>query len=359
MRTQNQKPIGRGMALFLSLAIGFTSTGLFAGPPGGDECNDVVYWVSTNIDNAKKGDTILSTSNTGVAHSILSTMGQQFVHVGKFVARGDLIRHNTMFPELIGLEKNWAGLVRKFKPDDLENGRPGIILDSADQAFGIRDSNHKSGKETSFYFGGAVLLTGQGSSHDSINVQTANKFSDMEGYYRVYSYSDINQMPDSPNKVKGKGNMCSGSVYLAHKYSNNPLRGPQTYSSSVRRRAAYSLYSYLYDKIKNQKSEFAYLINDLFMHQYTVADMSNQIVNCFARNWCGATGKDWHSESWVGSGNTVSPDNLLPMSHVNSHGEKPGLQTSMSAHAVVKPIVKSGGYWKRVKPPECEWPPRR
>lgn len=349
---------------FGALAAGtltFTpTTQTSAQPPGGlvpsaPRC--VVHnthWTPARITNGRRGDAVMSTTSAdggGPAFFILRVLGQQFVHTGMLLYDyGHQIRHNTMIndPDLLRKHRNWLGVTTKLKQVDLENGRPGIITESVDRAFGLQKSavNNVDRKIASFGFSGAVLVK---PAYDSMYAthmnRAASKMEFLTGYYRVQSYSDINQLDDSNVQQAGKGNMCSGTIWHAHKFAGNPVAPAVTYSPEARLEGSKALFTFAVNAIISQESWFRLMLNAFLRQKVTlVFDISNQIVNCFALQNCGNTSSAWRTNG-VGSGVSVSPDNLLPLNYENSYGNTPGVQSTTGVFGRVVPLQKAGGYY--------------
>jgi hypothetical protein len=79
--------------------------------------------------------------------------------------------------------------------------------------------------------------------------------------------------------------------------------------------------------------------------------MANQFVNCMAFNDCYNTASRW--KSGVGAGNSLSPDNLVPVGFTNLNGKQWGMSgwnpqdTKSLYYDSVEGISYTGGYWKK------------
>ncbi len=303
------------------------------------------YWVPARITNAKAGDTILTRGANGVAGTILATMGQWYTHAGMVTNTGSNIRHNTMDPDKIELDKNWIGAVKGWKGGSLENGYPGIITDTTDQGCGLRNSSYFSGTEKSFNCNTSDVLVKPYNSADYSKVNVAlGKMNYMQGHYRLYAYTNIYQLPYSNVKTAGKGNMCSGTVWLSHYYAGNGV-STMAYTAAARQTGAQALFNWTKDQLADQTGWFKRSINALLSLNFNMrTDMANQLVNCMTFNDCGNRSDRW--KNGVGTGTSVSPDNLMDTAWMNPSGNYTGKNNPTGVLGLAEPVQKSGGYYQ-------------
>lgn len=336
--------------------------GAVPGNVGTQKVCPVPYWVPSRIANAERGDTLLATkSQGGPAGEILNTFGQIFVHAG-IVTSDQHIRHMTMFSPL--LPTKGAGL----DEDKLENGLPGIITDTIDQAFGLKESPHLANLDidsqykyaSSFQFSGAVLVKPSNSQLRANALAAAKKIENLRGYYRVYSYTRNDGLLDQNRMQKGVGSMCSGTVWHAHRFAGNNVTNLPVYPANVRRIGTNALYEWTKGKVQDQVRDMrrGLTIKNLFFHPgeflgtgFNVAAsfianapnrIANQVVNCFAFNDCGNKSDRWRGG--VGSGNTISPENLMP-----SYYHNPNFVADGYGYGVLgsyEPVQQIGGTYR-------------
>jgi hypothetical protein len=200
---------------------------------------------------------------------------------------------------------------------------------------------------------------------------------DYEAMYSFYSYTDIwSTEPDAsdPDHIHvapklEKRNMCSGTVAWALFSGGGFSMWPWYYADSVRNPAASVMYRSIYDAIGTKSDStvskafigglvvggpFAGAVGAIVASSInsSVKDrMANQFVNCMAFNDCYNTASRW--KSGVGAGNSLSPDNLVPVGFTNLNGKQWGMSgwnpqdTKSLYYDSVEGISYTGGYWKK------------
>ena len=67
----------------------------------------------------------------------------------------------------------------------------------------------------------------------------------LDGYYRLNSFMEINQMDDSNQRVKNRGTICTGAIYIAHKLCGKELNLVEDSAYKVRQ-SSENLIKYLW-----------------------------------------------------------------------------------------------------------------
>jgi hypothetical protein len=253
--------------------------------------------------NISRGDVVLTTASDGVIKDLVSALGQLYTHTGMALSGSD-IRHNSMEVALIQTvaSKGLRLVPSRLKAvggSSLRDGRPGMRTDRLD-THGFRAST-------------SLVLTGP-PEHWFGRHAAASAMESMDGYYRLYAYTDMN-WSDPQLRLPDSGNMCSGSIARAHELAGQlPAAMRVTYTAEVRDAAAKVLHNSVRKRASKAIPELlGYVLRNQRIDTITNS-VANQVVNCMAFNDCGNTSNRW--ASGVGTGSTLSPDNLIDVMHV-------------------------------------------
>ena len=325
------------------------------------------YWVPSQITNAQTGDTILTSSPNGLIGTLLGSLGQYYSHSGMFIDFGFDIRHNTGDPNSI--HTLGSPLPTKLNSGDLYAMKPGIITQSVPDAFG-----DKGAAEFNFYDQeangtlvnrNAVILKRRGPALPSgaSPIWAGSQMLKYEAMYSFYSYTDIwttEPDPTDPDHLHvapdlNRRNMCAGTIAWALFTGGGFAVWPVFYSEEMRNAAAPVLYSSIFNlvnsKLPGTNIPFIGGLVNLVLGGSARGNIANQIVNCMAFQECDNTGDHWRSG--VGTGASLSPDNLLPVGFVNPRGTVWGFSgwdpnnPESIWYDTVEGISYTGGYWKQ------------
>lgn len=287
-----------------------------------------VMWIPRQITNAKKGDAILVPLDQGsgdtAVKAVMSAIGQVHRHVLLSVDDGDNVRHATAYTDDLSTDdlqtvtaSVWTGWhfetvtvpIPKLQAHLLQNATPGILTQSIDGATGTSrltenglvlkpgTENPKVGKRAQFE---AAAAAGLG----------------VEGYYKVSDYTNQVGMTlpwaaeDSSDYYDEdlRGTHCAGFVHWS--FAQVGLTVPLAhYDATTRDFAAEELHDAVRASVKDALSGLTGLAASVVGAGKLIA---NQVVNCFAGIGCDDNSAEW--KDGVGSGDAVSPDNLLPTS---------------------------------------------
>lgn len=336
------------------------------------------------IANAEKGDILLSAA-CGMIGGLLRQVepAQRFSHSGILIDNGTRVRHSTSAEARYPRDANGDG----FVPENLKYGWPGVINETVDEAY---EGHHLVDPEGEAFFFQSFnpdpvscendiaaiypslvkpppgteqqLVPRTGLTVRQTLESIAEQAKAIQGHYRLFAYTDA----DLVGKTSGAGaqatgdapwaqasapdgTVCSQLIWSAAQkigvqvedsvvepgdkphVPNTAKNGIYIYSSDERLAAG----NWLYDRVYNE-----YYDNDAvgwWGRLWTDApdDAANQIVNCFAFDWCGSEpemefegepdAKD--SQRWKNPslGTAVSPDNLTqwdaPPAGVYGHTE--------------------------------------
>lgn len=310
-------------------------------------------WVPSKI-NANRGDAVLSADPDGAIGVLLGSIHQTWTHSGMVTDSGYTIRHNTMYMENVEVIYNtFLGInttPKSLNGTQLRDGNPGIITESTANAYGA-DGIHSflygtSTGGTQYTSAGGVVLKPKVDSTWRTTLNTAaSKMEYVNAYYRVYAYTVMAGLPYQNYKQADKGNHCSGTIWHSVGWAGAPLNSVY-YSPTLRQSGASVLYNSIVSAVSDDAGWFGNIIIGLF-DSGAKARVANQVVNCFAFNDCWNTNNRW--SSGVGSGQAVSPDNLLPTGYANTQGYYWGYQDPNGPYGKVDPLSYVGGYWKQVE----------
>lgn len=147
--------------------------------------------------NGQKGDIVLS-AEKGMIEDVIKAVSGYWEHVGMIVDDGKTIRHNTRYADNIEIDYNYVKVLwwkvktlpKRFNPDSLANGLPGIISEDIDTAF--------HGQRARFHVLNGIVVK-PGVENESLYrdqlIDAADKMIELDGYYRIGAYSDMFQLP--------------------------------------------------------------------------------------------------------------------------------------------------------------------
>lgn len=255
----------------------------------------ITSWVSRNVSNAKKGDvalvplSVMSSPDDEAIRLTMSALAQNFSH--SLIYRGQgFVTHATAIGA-VGRE----GF--HLEPADLMNATPGAVNTTIDWAF-----EHDR-------FGEEGLVAKPASEFLRPLMEAASDEAVLEvgaAYYKIGDFTENDGLMfgfAADRSVNRRGTQCAGFVWNAFSRAGIPI-SRHFYPADLRTEVAEVLWAG---------------IADLAPWPFK-GEIANQVVNCFAgfnkvngvRNCDDTTGTWWISG--VGSGTTVSPDNLLPVS---------------------------------------------
>jgi hypothetical protein len=301
------------------------------------------YYVPARL-NVVKGESILSTERKSVIYKLLSSLGQSHSH-SAMARSSQTIRHNTMIDSRVRVASSFEPIPR-LVASSIRDGDPGMTTHSVEAALTLREINLIDG----FVLGAGGTAVEQIARAAELQRADA-EMNDFRGWYRLYAYT--NMAWNDPYKTStNDGNMCSGSILHAHVLAGN--RGwswdqRRSYPQDVRQPAAGLLYEEIrdtaFDEIAGLKAAVLD-INEVLggAGQGEVARaVANQIVNCMAFNDCGNLTKRW--QNGVGSGRSVSPDDLHMLAFVAAYNAAIAGKANMFVYNSAKPLQRTGDYF--------------
>jgi hypothetical protein len=327
---------------------------------------DSWYWVPTQITNAQAGDSILTSNPNGLIGTLLGSLGQFWSHSGMFIDNGYDIRHNTGDPS--ALNTVGSPVPSKINSGDLYAMKPGIITQGVPDAFG----DHGHAEFNLFDSSGgdnvqdrnAVILKRNGPAvgNGQSTYDASSTMLEYEAMYSFYSYTDIwttEPDPTDPDHLHvspdlNRRNMCAGTIAWALFSGGSFDVWPWAYTEQMRNQAAPVLYNAIYNLVgsKLPGSGIPFISNIVTLIAGGArSNIANQIVNCMAFQECDNTGDHWRSG--VGTGASISPDNLVPAGFINSKGAAWGMSgydpnnPASIWYDTVEPVSYTGGYWKK------------
>lgn len=293
--------------------------------------------------NAKKGDIVLS-AQQGMIEDVIKVVSGFWEHVGMVVDNGYTIRHNTRYDKdiaydyykILGLKV----LPYRLNPDSLANGTPGIISEDINKAF--------YGEKARFFVTNGIVVKPRAANEARWRPaleRAAEKMKGLDAYYRIAAYGNMFQQDNSPTRVKGRGSMCSSSVWFANYYAGNRMNYSQ-FSPEVSLDVAEVIYQSVIDQADNAYGIFGkilYFLQDL-IGTGTNVKIANQVVNAFGHDRPADQSDYWRSHPVTAV--TVSPDGLLLSTFANPSGRHGGAQTEgHSPYESVEPVTVYNGYW--------------
>jgi hypothetical protein len=294
----------------------------------------ITEYTPAYVSNADRGDVGLVPVNDGkgeeTVRAVMDALNQNHRHAVMYLD-SETLRHNTSYT-LEDSDVNWTFGGLRIQPGVLMNGQPGIMTESVDDAldagwnrlgqdglvlkpgrWGItkqsldgldpikRVSSDRRGSNQLTIVKGNLFLGAPSFA------AAADKAETLKGYYKISDYSGLTGMalPYAGDLERDdlRGTMCSGFVYEAFTKSGYSI-SKHTYSSTVRDDVAQAVWDSVHDQVNDSMGAW------LVLFPQADEELPNQVVNCFAGLACDDTSDTW--ESGVGSGSTVSPDNLLP-----------------------------------------------
>jgi hypothetical protein len=298
--------------------------------------------------NAFAGD-IVESAACGSVGSLLRAVhpAQYYTHVGIMTSHNDRIRHSTM--EVDRLYEHKEGFEGKngTLPSVLRWARPGVLPQTVYESYAgawWQDDEYPgdeymvsgfnadpAGCQTDEHLTFPVVVSGAWSELGN-RQRIAAEADTIKGHYRVYGYTQgaivEDAAYDQPNQEeKLQATVCSTFIWAAARQAGfstlegaldtsdvqqgafrdaSTLDGQYYYTPQERRAAAQALYSAVYNRAKSKA--FGPRGNIDFDG---AENWGNQVVNCFASDYCATEAKD--SDAWkdTGEGRTVSPDHIL------------------------------------------------
>ncbi|HKU41944.1 MAG TPA: hypothetical protein VJR89_27490 [Polyangiales bacterium] len=297
--------------------------------------------------NMAAGDVVLSTDRDGIIYKLLSSLGYQHSHSGMATSEAAL-RHNTASEDEIDtIDSNLVPQrLRGTGDHSVRDAWPGMIEQTVEAATSTREFLVPDG---------LVLYSWEDNdswdtiaSHAEQRERVLDQMARLQGYYSFYAYTDVTW--DNPyTRAFGSGNVCSGSIYHAHRLAENFGWGPEVvryFPNRVRQPAADLLYNELRRTIRAKPDwfgEILFAISGLFSTSLDdFADRaSNQVVNCMAFDDCSNTRGRWRQG--VGDGASLAPDDLVTIAFLYAFGS--GGVDSEFLYNAVRPLEETGSYY--------------
>jgi hypothetical protein len=297
--------------------------------------------------NMAAGDIVLSTDPDGIIYKLLSSLGYQHSHSGMATSERSL-RHNTAEDDAIDtVDSNLVPQRLKATGEhSLRDAWPGMIDQTVEAATSTQEF---------FIPDGLVLYSEEANdswetidAHRYQRERALDQLARFQGYYSFYAYTNIT-WNDPYTKAFGAGNMCSGSLYHAHRLAENYGWGPQAlryFPADVRQPAAELLFNEMRRLIKDKPDWFGELVFAISGLVSTSLDdfakrASHQVVNCMAFNDCGNTRSRWRDG--VGDGASLAPDDLVTLAFL--HAWVSGGADSEFLYNGVRPLEEAGSYY--------------
>ena len=287
--------------------------------------------------NAKKGDSMLTGSNTGMIGGCLGSFGAYWSHSMMMIDDGETLRHNTMNEMDIPQIKDACGVPKMLEPFGLENGVPGILNES------MEDNNP----------GATNVILCPTAATEAASRPTLEDVGDdmifMDMYYRIHAYIDmVGQENYSSTRVAGEGSHCSGTITFANINSGVNMAVGYITAAQVNV-AAYALYDGLYAIVLEEVNAQAGCLSGVVDAEGCSADISNQVANGFGLDVYNDTNNTWESYMDQVDSYANAPDHLLMQGYVNPASNAIGVQTSStSLYNDVKAAVKTAGYYTTI-----------
>lgn len=326
-------------------------------PRPGLSCQVTGEWtvIPPHIANAKKGDIILS-SACGVIGDLLRNVDppQRYSHTGIMVADRFWIRHSTASTKRYGdygVGSTQAGS-DGIRPDILRYGWPGTITQSVYEAFEggfIRDPESQKLYEIDGFNPDPIRCSGEVDLTYPLLIkpppeweqtirpilhQVADAASQTNGHYRFGNYTDgtmpqnpaLNAPPESGWAAGTIATVCTTFIWNALQQVGVELEGDRLepedivqgaqvdsltadglyfYTPTERLAAGHALWKRVYNLAYEEAGWLGEFLTD------AADDNANQVVNCFASDWCNLDAKDSTAWQSPGVGRSVSPDNML------------------------------------------------
>ena len=297
--------------------------------------------------NMAAGDVVLSTDPDSVIYKLLSSLGYQHSHSGMATSERAL-RHNTAVDgEIDTVDSNLVPQRLKGTGDhSLRDAWPGMINQTVEAA----TSTH----EFLLPDGLVIYSWADADSWETRDARRAQReraldqLARFRGYYSFHAYTDISWL-DPYTRAYGAGNMCSGSIYHAHRLAENAGWGPEDvryFPEDVRRPAADLLFDELRRLIHDKPDWFGEIVFAISGLVSTSLDdfsrrAANQIVNCMAFNDCNNTGERWRDG--VGDGASLAPDDIMVLAFI--HAFQDGETEAPFLYNASRPLEEAGSYY--------------
>lgn len=297
--------------------------------------------------NMAAGDVVLSTDPNGIIYKLLSSLGYQHSHSGMATSESTL-RHNTADDDAIDtVDSNLVPQRLKGTGEhSLRDAWPGMINQTVEAATSTQEF---------FVRDGLVVYSDESNdsweiidSHVQQRDRALDQLARFQGYYSFYAYTDI-AWDDPYTRALGTGNMCSGSIYHAHRIAENIGWVPENvryFPDDVRNPAANLLFNEMRRTVREKPDWFGEIVFAISGLVSTSLDdfakrAANQVVNCMAFNDCGNTGGRW--QNGVGDGASLAPDDVLLLSFLYTYAS--GGVDSEFLYDAVRPLEEAGSYY--------------
>jgi hypothetical protein len=361
--------------------------------------------------NAERGDILMTAGCGGTVSTLLRSVGQSYSHSGMLLGPHN-VRHSTgsedwlmKFPDF-GLLDGFQGPALRFLwPGVIDQGvrdamYGGFVFDDVTQddylihAFDAKVQRCAPDEPKFPPILVKALLAGQGPQgpewdDEAVRSQrhaAADAMEQLSGHYRFGAYTNAATLSPAPQDLAwlpgSAATVCSQAVWLANRSAGVQLEGPLEESdcagvddACVPGASQPALHEGLYDYSEASRQEGASVLHSLFQElvqdklseedfaeelqwlEDPMNQVPNQIVNCFAFDWCdtdhGPTDLDGtsvvcgdddprDSTCWTnpGPGRAVSPDDILRWDGPDKHPD------SIHGHQEdARPVL---GEWERV-----------
>jgi hypothetical protein len=297
--------------------------------------------------NMAAGDVVLSTDPDGIIYKLLSSLGYQHSHSGMATSETTL-RHNTAIED--GIDTVDSNLVpqrlRGTGDHSVRDGWPGMIDQTVEAATSTREF---------LVTDGLVLHSWEDNdswdtvvAHREQRERVLDQLARFQGYYSFYAYTNI-AWDDPYTRAFGSGNMCSGSIYHAHRLAENVGWVPESvryFPAAVRQPAAELLFNELRRTIRDKPDwfgELAFAISGLFSTSLDdfAKRAANQVVNCMAFDDCNNIQARWRQG--VGDGASLAPDDMVTLAYVYAYYS--GGVDSAFLYNAARPLEEAGSYY--------------
>lgn len=275
--------------------------------------------------NAKKGDVIL-TSGYPLGYEVFKHIGCYWGHCGMVMDdKGKTIRHCNFHFDKVGIM--WHKILginifpKMLDPESLTNGLPGFITQTIEEAFFSITPD--------FFVENGFILRPKPEKEEEYRPylhKIADKMANFDGYYRLNSFVEIDQLADSNQRENKSGTICTGAVYLAHKRCGKELNLIKVTAEEVKQ-ALKNFFNYLW-KLYEEKLG---ILGVSFLKITNLGEkMANQIINTYLADRCSDTTDWWRNN--IKSATNLTPDNLLPKGISNPEGKFLGVQDEDSSY---------------------------
>lgn len=322
-------------------------------------------FVPGRVLNGKKGDIVLGTGQTMIGQLLRQVSPPQYYSHSGIMSKNHIeIRSSTASPEWLATHpQGGANPTDGFSPAALKHLWPGTITQNVDQAFYTQWLNSPDGKGPfpiqSFSFEAdpnnrttlvyPVVVKPpplDETPHVRLTLHAiAEKAKNINGHYRFYCYTNPAMALEASNVAGPESGwaqgtyptVCTSFIWLAAQHAGVRLEGATEltsvtqlepldtdrgaevdggthdglyrYTEEERQAAGRWLYQTVYDAASDaswsDSGPFGKLLTD------APDDIANQLCNTFASDWADGDSKNSDAWKWPGTGNALSPDNIL------------------------------------------------